>query len=316
VLLAARWLRSMVADVRPDVVHVHSLGSHGLLSLALPRGPAHVVTPWGSELDAARRSATRAAVTRQALRRADLVLPTSAQVAVEITRAYAVPPTRIRVLSWGVAENLISALPSISAQAVRSAFGIPAGATVVLSVRSIAATYRTLEIVRAFARAAVGRPDLFLVLLSGHRPDRESARWAKEGYLGRVRDAASAAGDRVLVVERTLTPEETFELMCASDIAVSIPPSDQRSSSVLEAALAGCRLLLADIAPYREMIRDGLAADLLPEPVTTSLADHLRRVRPDEASRDGNRRFILTQENGAIKATVLEGIYRQLSGRA
>jgi hypothetical protein len=116
-------------------------------------------------------------------------------------------------------------------------------------------------------------------------------------------------------VERTLSPEETFELMCASDIAVSIPAADQRSSSVLEAALAGCRLVLSDIAPYHEMTSDGLAADLLDEPVTSSLTAHLRRVSVDEASTRSNQQFILTQEHGAIKAAVLEGIYRQLSAR-
>ncbi len=313
--LAALWLRGLIADVRPDVVHVHSLGAHGMLSLALPRGPARVVTPWGSELHAARHSAARAAMVRLAVSQADLVLPTSAEVAGELTRGYAVPLERMRVLSWGVAQELIAARPLISAGPVRSALGVPADATVVLSVRSTAATYRILEVVSAFARAAADRPDLFLIVLGGHTPDRESARRAKEGYLGQVRDTARAAQGRLLIVEHTLSPEETFELMCASDIAVSIPVNDQRSSSVLEAALAGCRLVLSDIAPYREMTGDGLAADLLPEPVAVSLAEYLRHVSADEASGRSNQLFIVTQENGATKVGVLEGIYWQLAGR-
>jgi glycosyltransferase involved in cell wall biosynthesis len=313
--LAVRWLRGLIAEARPDVVHVHSLGAHGLLSLALPGGPARVVTPWGSELPAARYSAVRGAVLFLALRRADLVLTTSAAVAGELMSDYAVPQARIGVLSWGVAQERIAARPSISPGPVRAALGIPADATVVLSVRSTAATYRTLEIVSAFIRAAGDRPELFLVLLGGHRPDRESARRAADGYLGRVRDSASTIRDRLLIVEHALSPEATFELMCASDIAVSIPPGDQRSSSVLEAALAGCRLVLSDIAPYHEMISDGLAADLLPEPVTSSLAEHLRRVSADEATGRRNQQFILTREHGAIKAAVLEDIYRRLSAR-
>src|ERR1039457_4703777 len=104
--------------------------------------------------------------------------------------------------------------------------------------------------------------------------------------------------------------------MCASDVAVSIPAGDQRSLSVLEAALAGCRLLLSDIAPYHEMISDGMAADLLPEPVTTSLAEHLRCVPADSAGQRRNQQFILTHEHGGINARALEAIYWQLSGRA
>jgi glycosyltransferase involved in cell wall biosynthesis len=309
------WLRRMIRDVHPDIVHIHSLGVNGALALALPHGPVQVVTPWGSELRAARGSATRTAVVRRAVQRADLILPTSSSVAAEMIGHYGVPPTRVRVFSWGVDETLIAAHPSVPPGSVRASLGIPADATAVLSVRSTAAVYRTLEIVSAFARAAADRPDLFLVVLGGHRPDRKSAQRAKDDYLDRIRDAVSAIRDRVLILEHPLTPKETFEVMCASDVAVSVPAGDQRSSSVLEAALAGCRLLLSDIAPYREMISDGLAADLLSEPVTSSLTEHLRRVTTNEPLSRSNKQFILTKEHGAIKACELDTIYRKLVSR-
>ena len=310
---AAGWLQRLVRDIRPDLVHVHSVGAHGLLALALPRGPAMVVTPWGSELRAARRSVPRAAVIRLALRRAGLVLPTSAEAAAEATGRYRVPRARIQVLSWGVSADLISARPRISAAAVRQEFGIPACATVVLSIRSASATYRTREIVAAFRRAAAHRPELFLVVLAGHRPARAAARRAQDGYLGLVRAAATGIEDRILVVGRTLGPLQAFGLMCASDLAVSVPLGDQRSSSVLEAALAGCRLILADIGPYRELVSDGLAADLVAEPVLDTLADRLRTAPGGTAGSDRNRRFILGQEDGTAKVAELERIYLRLA---
>jgi hypothetical protein len=241
-----------------------------------------------------------------------MVLPTSAEAAAEMTSRYAVPAVRTRVLSWGVAEELVSAQPSIDPDAVRSAFGVPAGATLVLSVRSTAATYRTREVVSAFAQAAVARPDLFLVVLGGHFPPPGAALRIREAYLDSVRTAAAAVADRVLVVDRTLSQQRVFELMCAADAAVSIPAADQRSSSILEAALAGCRLLLSDIAPYQEMVRDGLAADLLAEPVGRSLADALLRVRAGQRGPRGNQDFIQAHERGADKVAALEQIYREL----
>lgn len=313
--VAALWLRRLIAHAGPDVVHVHSLGIHGLLSLALPRGPARILTPWGSELRAARRSRPRAAVVRLALRRADLVLPTSRAVAAEATSRYAVSGSRVRVLSWGVDEALIAAGPVNRRPGIRPAFGIPPDATVVLSIRSASATYRTREIVSAFAAALPGRPSLFLVVLTGHRPDPPAARAAQQDYLRQVRWLARAAAPRILLVDRLLTPGQTFEFMCASDIAVSVPDGDQRSSSVLEAALAGCHLLLSDIAPYRELAADGLAADLLAEPVTHTLASRLRVVSPDRASQHRNRRFIQERERGDDKAESLQQIYRQLAAR-
>jgi glycosyltransferase involved in cell wall biosynthesis len=311
-VMAVGWLRRLMRDVRPDVVHVQSLGVDGLLAMALPGGSVRVVTPRGSELRAAQHSALRAAAIRLALRRADLVLPTSAEVAAEMADRYRVPPARTRVLSWGVPASMISALPGISAAAVRSDFGIPGDATVVLSIRSASATYRTREIVAAFALAAAARPDLYLVVLAGHRPDRESERRAKDSYLSLVRVAAGGVEDRIMIVDRVLSPQQTFELMRASDIAVSIPVGDQRSSSVLESALAGCHLILSDIGPYQEMVSDGLAADLIAEPIVRTLAQHLRAASADEVSRRGNAEFILAHENGADKVAALERMYRHL----
>jgi hypothetical protein len=255
----------------------------------------------------------RAAVIQLALRRADVVLPCSAEVAAEVTGRYAFPPERAPVLSWGVSEDLIAARPSISAQAVRSAFGIPADAMVVLSIRSTAATYRVLEVVDAFAQAAIDRPSLFLILLGGVRPERESGRRSQEAYFDRALAAARAVTDRVMILDRALSREQTFELMCASDVAVSIPAADHHSYSVLEAALAGCRLLLADIAPYREMIADGMVADLLPEPIVGALTQRLRCASAEPEDRYINTDFIMTREHGTDKLAEHVQIYRQLT---
>lgn len=313
--LAGFWLRRLVQDVQPDVVHVLSLGSYGLLSLALPAHTARVLNPYGGEFRAARRSRVRAAILRHVLRRGDLVLPVSEEIRAEIVHRYAIPAPRVRLLSWGVSEELIRAQPGIDPLAVRAAFGIPATATTVLSVRTTSATYRTLEIVSAFAQAAASRPDLFLIVLSGARVDNQPARLAQGAYLERVRAAARPMADRIVIMERTLSRDETFSLMCASDVVVSVPPEDQHSFSVLEAALAGPRILLSDIPPNRQMTDDGLAADLLKEPITDVLAQALREVGPDESARVINRQYILSSEHGGKRLAEHERLFRSLSGR-
>jgi glycosyltransferase involved in cell wall biosynthesis len=313
--LAAFWLRRLVRDIQPDVVHVLSLGTYGLLSLALPGNTARVLNPYGGEFRAARRSPARAAILRQVLRRGDMVLPVSEEIRAEILHRYAIPAQRVRLLSWGVSQELIEAQPGIAPGPVRAAFGIPAEATAVLSVRTTSATYRTLEIVSAFAQAAASRPDLFLIVLSGARVDSQSARLTQRAYLERVRDAARPMANRIVIMERTLSRDETFSLMCASDVIVSVPPEDQHSFSVLEAALAGPRILLSDIPPNRQMTDDGLAADLLKDPITEVLAQALREVRPDESARLRNRQYILSNEHGGKRLAEHERLFRSLAAR-
>lgn len=312
---AAYHLRRGARQSEPDIIHIHSLGTHALLALALPRQAAPVViTPWGSEVRAAEHSAVRRLIARLALRRADLILPTSAEVATYVARRYYPMRARIQTLSWGVPDALLDDDKEAEpAAAVRSRLELPACAEVVLSVRTTSATYRTAEIVSAFAHAASTRPSLFLVVLAGHRPHRAGAQQAQERYLAGIRAEAASLEGRLLIIDEVLSHRATYDLMCAAAIAISVPESDQRSSSVLESALAGCRLLLSDIAPYREMVADGLRAELLSEPLSVSLAAALGRppqlVQDDQRA---NQLFIRRQERGSAKLTELELHYHKL----
>ncbi|MFF7892626.1 glycosyltransferase family 4 protein [Streptomyces sp. NPDC007907] len=313
---AGHWLRHEVRRTQPDVIHVHSLGAHGMLSLLLPARPAVplVITPWGSELRAADRHAGRALVARLALRRASRVVPTSREVAELVRNRYGVPGPRITVLSWGVPDVLLDAGNDADPRPTRVKYGIPAEATVVLSVRSTSEVYRTHEILAAFTRAARHRPDLFLVLPAGHRPAHAAARRAQQEYLGALRARAQDVSGRVLVIDQPLGQADMFNLMRASDVAISVPQADQRSSSVLEAAAAGCRLLLTDIAPYRELLGEGLMADLLHDPLVSSLADALSHAGPlDAKDRLSNRKLIGQTERGSQKVAELERLYRDVA---
>ncbi|MEV5436052.1 glycosyltransferase family 4 protein [Streptomyces sp. NPDC052682] len=312
----AHWLRREVSRARPDVIHVHSLGAHGALSLLLPARTAVplVVTPWGSELRAADRHPGRALVARLALRRAARVVPTSREVAELVASRYRVPHPRITVLSWGVPDALLDAGYDADSRSTRVKYGIPAEATVVLSVRSTSEVYRTHEILAAFTRAARIRPDLFLVLPVGHQPAHAAARRAQQEYLALLRTRARDLAGRVVVIEQPLGQAEMFSLMCASEVAISVPRSDQRSSSVLEAAAAGCRLLLTDIAPYRELVAEGLLADLLPDPLVSSLADALSNAEPLDANdRLSNQKLMSQAERGSVKVAELERLYRDVA---
>ncbi|WP_142152078.1 glycosyltransferase family 4 protein [Streptomyces sp. SLBN-31] len=315
VLRAGHWLRREVRGARPDVIHVHSLGVHGALSLLLPARPAVplLVTPWGSELRAADRHPGRALVARLALRRAARVVPTSREMAELVASRYRILRSRITVLSWGVPDVLLDVGHDADPRVTRAKYGIPAEATVALSVRSTSEVYRTHEILAAFSRVARVRPDLFLLLVAGHQPVHAAARQAQEEYLGLLRARAQDLAGRVALVDQRLCQAEMFSLMRASDVAISVPRSDQRSSSVLEAAAAGCRLLLSDIAPYRELLADGLLADLLPDPLVSTLADALSGTGPlDAADRLANIQLIGQTERGSLKVAELERLYRNV----
>ncbi|MGY4909856.1 glycosyltransferase family 4 protein [Micromonospora aurantiaca (nom. illeg.)] len=313
---SAWWLRRQVARVRPDVLHVHSVSTAGALSLAVPRGVPRVVTPWGSDLRFAVSSRPRGWVARAALLRADLVVPTSGAVRGEVTQRYRVPPDRSVTLSWGVDDELIRDRDVVDRAAVRARFGIPGDATAVLSIRSASPVYRTADILAAFAGAARGRPDLHLVLLGGLTPAEAAAGRARRECLDEAWALARALPGRVTVLDGALPPAELFGLMRASEVAVSVPRWDQRSTTVLEAALAGCRLVLADLPPYRELVADGLVADLVPEPLTAGLTGLLLAADAlPPADQRRNLTLITTAESWSHQVDAMRGLYRRVVGR-
>ncbi|MEH1166207.1 glycosyltransferase family 4 protein [Micromonospora sp. CPCC 205539] len=308
------WLRRQVRESDPDVLHVHSVGMAGLLSLLAPRRPARVITPWGVDLQSARRSRVRRWVARAALHRADLVLPTAESVRTEILQRYRIPANRTRTVSWGVADNLFELRDTVDKDVVRRQFGIPVDATVLFAARTAGPVYRTSEVLRAFAGVAAARPDLHLVVLAGHRPAEAAAAQAQRKCVSEAHDLAASLPGRVTVVDRPLTPEDTFRLMRASEVSISVPRFDQRSCTVLEAALAGCRLLLADLPPYHEMVADGMGADIVVGPLEAALSERFLAARPLEPRlQQQNRQFIETSESWSRQVAIVQECYQRLT---
>ena len=155
------------------------------------------------------------------------------------------------------------------------------------------------------------------MILAGHQPTNEAARHAQRDYLARLCGRALELPDQVIVIGQPLGHAEMFSLMRASELAISVPQADQRSSSVLEAAAAGCRLLLSDIAPYRELVADGLRAHLLPDPLDTTLTRALTLAEQlTSTDRQANRQLISETERGSAKLTQMEWLYQSLAGPA
>lgn len=279
-------LRRLVHRLRPDAVHLQSVGLPALLATAVPDGLL-VVSPWGSDVVAARRHPIRRAVVGHLLRRASLVLTTSRAMATEVTQDFGVQPPRVRVVSWGIDPEVRPIAPGERRQ-VRRMFGLPADAVVLVAIRSFAPTYRTAELVEAFSVAAPA--GIHLVLLRGYTAHDRVAAARQMDYRRRTLERAGRlpAGSWTYV-DRTLDPAQYRALVGASDVAVSIPVADQRSSSVLEALGMGLTVVGADLPAYRELVQDGFALRLVGDPIAATLARWLAQpylLTPAEA--EGN----------------------------
>lgn len=293
-LLGGWRLRRLVRRCGADLVHLQSVGSNALLA---PFAPSQklVITPWGTEV-LGRKGWGQRVLIGWALRRAALVLTTSHSMAEQVAM-HGVPVDRIATISWGI--DLTHGLLEDPEPDDRLRLGIPADAAVVTSARPIAPVYRTLEIARAFVAAMEQQPKLHLVLFRGWSPRRSSVARVKNSYEAQVIALLTrSATGRYTFIPRPLTPDEMVRLLRCSDAAVSIPTTDQRSTTILEALAARAWVIGSAIPPYRELVEDGYALTLLDEPIIPALASTLRGLRSVTADqREANQGLIRHAES-------------------
>lgn len=274
--LGALQLRAVIRRTAPDVVHVQSLGANALLAPAIPRRLL-VVTLWGSDVVDAMKNPVRRLVMRDALRRAALVLTTSRAMSGVAIDEIGAAPDRVRTVSWGVDTELFVPGAADERSRIRQSFGLPTGGTLFTAIRTSERTYRTLEVIRAFAAALGSSADRHLAIVAGFESNDPRAREEQRRYREAIRREASAVrGSAISFIRGHLSQVEYAALLRASDVAISVPESDQRSSSVLEALASGTTVVLSDLAPYRELVADGYHAHVIEDPMEIGLTRWLR----------------------------------------
>lgn len=238
-----RWIRRLLREVRPDVVHAHWIP--GFAFFATVAGAKPLVTmAWGS--DVLRADRRRLAAGRYTVRRADLVMTDSDSLLARL-RELGAPPERTLLINWGVQLDVFSP-PTSSRTAVRTRLGLDEGPTV-LSPRSLSEVYNVPTIVAAFERLGRDREELRLVI--------------KHMGVGERELGALAHPERVRLVGH-VPYERMADYYRAADVCVSIASSDSSPRSVWEAMACGTPLVVSDLPWVHELIEHGRHALVVP----------------------------------------------------
>jgi glycosyltransferase involved in cell wall biosynthesis len=289
-----RWIRRLLRELRPDVVHAHWLPGFAFFAAVAGAEPL-VAMAWGSDVLRARRSQTLA--NRVALRRAALAMADSQAL---LERLVALGARRSVLVNWGVDLSLFR--PFDDRGALRAELGLGDG-PVVLSPRSLMPVYNPRVIVDAWAQVAAERDDVQLVLK----------------HMGVVREVLGELPfpDRVHVVGH-VEYERMAAYYGAADVCVSIASSDSAPRSVFEAMACGAPCVLSDLPWVHEQIADGREALIVPIDAG-AVADALRRLLSDGALADGlaarGQELVERDHDRAVLMDRLADVYRGLATR-
>jgi L-malate glycosyltransferase len=289
-----RWIRALLRELRPDVVHAHWLPGFAFLAAVAGARPL-VAMAWGSDVLRARRAQTLA--NRVALRRAAVAMADS-QALLDRLVALGAARERCVLVNWGV--DLSAFRPAGDRRALRAELGLGDG-PVVLSPRSLMPVYNPRVIVDAWAQVAAERDDVQLVLK----------------HMGVVREVLGELPfpDRVHVVGH-VDYERMPAYYGAADACVSIAASDSSPRSVWEAMACGAPCVLSDLPWVHEQISD----EALVVPIETgAVADALRRLLSDRDLATGiaerGRALVERHHDRAAQMDRLADTYRGLTQR-
>ncbi len=287
--------RNAARHFRPDAVIGFDLD--GLF--VRPEGARNVTSLKGVLADEAlfERGAARARLTVEALfekihvRRADLVLATSAYSASRIVAHYAVPPDRVRVVPEAIELDRWR-------RAIQSAQAIPRDAPSILCVAHL---YRRKDV--ATLLAAMTRLDSKAALrVAGGGPQLDRLRILAErlGLAQRVEFLGHVPFTRLAAEYRRA------DIFCL--------PSRQEGFGIvfLEAMAAGVPIIATRAAAVPEVIADGECGILVPPGDESALAAALERLLRDPAERgrlsEAGRRRVERYDAPLVAARFLEAI--------
>lgn len=215
----------------------------------------------------------------------DLYLHMSRAIEAQVLRDVGVPARKSRVLydPFDLSEYEGAAA---ARSRVRGELGLEEGHTVVCNVGRIVRWKGQDHFLEGMAAAAVGRPDL-RVLVVGSGDDREDGRAFREELEAIA--ARPELRDRVVF---TGFRRDVPELMAASDIIVHSSSEPEPFGRVIVEAMAVGRPVVATAAGGAlEIVEEGKTGLLVPPGDAGAMAEAVLRLaeRPEEAARMGRR---------------------------
>jgi glycosyltransferase involved in cell wall biosynthesis len=295
-------VRRFVRTLRPDVVHVHSVGTYGLLALlALPDGVPLALTAWGSDVLMGRRHIIKRWILKKVMSKAALIT-CDAQHMVKAMRGLGVPETKIKIINFGIDTDVFKAKGNGSE--IRGRIGVGEAPTVV-SLRSFEPIYDIPNLVRAAKVVSNQLPGVRFVLFG---------RGSLEGELRRM--VSELGLDSVVSFGGFIRNTELADYLSAADVYVSTSLSDAGiAASTAEAMACETAVVVTDTGENSLWI-DGTNGKLVPasepEALAMALLDILRdpRQRADMAAK--GRQTILERNDYETEMAKMDASYPQV----
>ena len=306
-LSALLWIfqtRHLVKKIKSDIVDGHFITVYGFLAACSGFHPL-VVSAWGSDiLIYPKRNFFFKAITKYALKRADLVTFNS-EIAKRGLIELGTNPEKLMLVCNGVDTKEFS--PQRRDEGFRGKLGVSKSPTVI-SVRNFKAIYNVEMLIKAVPSVLKQVPETkFIVAGNGEQREYLTNLANSLGILGTVRFVGWVSHD------------ELPKYLASSDIYVTTSLSDSSSVSLQEAMACQLAPVVTDIPANHAWIENGKNGFIVPINDVQMLADKVICLVKHEHLREEfgriNRRIIQERAEYEKQMAEVEKGYRGLEQR-
>jgi len=305
--------RKLVWRIKPDILHAHYAFGHGTFAAFANYHP-FVVSVYGSDVlrDAKESKLKRIAIT-YVLKKADAVLHTAQFMEDYLHHKFKIPRDKIVRVPWGIDLNIFHKGYKEEVEKLREELGIGKDTVVVLSNRHIHPKYNIEKIVKAIPTVIREHPKTVFIFIRGD---------GDVHFENQIMELANAlrVSDSIRLIKRFISPQEMAIYLNLSDIVISVPKTDQFSSSIMEAMACGAVPIVSDIEAYKQYLTDGKNALFVnpdnPIEISRKILYYIKHPDIKDMFYKINRPIIEKNENWEKNAFMMETLYRKLLDNA
>lgn len=304
-----RWLleaRRIIQAAKPELVHVHSLGTYALLAFGVPTGIPMVATPWGSDIILDANSWWRRAIVRRTLHRSALCTCDAQHMEPRLVE-FRVDPKRIHFINFGIESERFTPIAAlrVSKEPLAEVTERVAKATLlrVLSLRNLEPVYDVATLIHA---AAILHKETLPVAVSIYGSGSLRAELEALVRAEGLEHCVSFGG--------RYSHEMLPGILGNADVYVSTSTSDAGiAASTAEAMASGLPVIVSDSGENAAWITDRVNGRLFPVGDAGALAQALSEAFHSPARRGwakAGRCTILERNDYQTEMGKAEGLYR------
>lgn len=301
-LRAAVKVRKIIAHARPDILHVHSVGTYGAMGLLSGFDPI-IATPWGSDVLYGKESPLKRPLIARILRRAAMITCDAWHMRDEVMQ-FGVPLERIKIINFGIDTERFSSHPPNPA--IRSANHL-GDAPAVISLRNFEPVYDIPTLLKAVPKVLEQHPDTHFMLVG--RGSLEAELKALASQLGI---------DHVVHFVGFVPNDQLPDTLCSLDVYVSTSLSDAGiAASTAEAMACGLPVVISNSGENSRWIDDGVNGLMVPISQPAALADRLIQLLADVNMRQrlgqAGRATIQARNDYLVEMGKMGTLYQQIA---